>query len=332
MAKEELLELVHDFGERLDGEMAHYDLIHSHYWLSGMVGRRLKARHAIPMVHTMHTMARVKNNTLSEHQTSEPNDREHGEAAIVADADVLTANTPDEAAELQQHYGATTDQIRIVPPGVDLHTFHPCDQPQNRAQLGVDQEKQIILFVGRIQPLKAPDVLIRAVAELAERDPGRRDRLRLIIIGSPSGPDSEWSATLTPLAARPRRRRPGHLPAPLPPRRPVPLVLRGRRGRRAVLQRVLRPGGPGGAGLRPTGRGHRRGRAAAHRTRPGHRAAGSRPGRPRPGRPPSARCWTTRPSGVRMGARAAAHASSFSWDNTAAATLAAYGVALDQSD
>ena len=134
----------------------HYDLIHSHYWLSGMVGRQLKARHGIPLVHTMHTMARVKNATLSEHQTSEPNDREHGEAAIVADADVLTANTTDEAAELQQHYGATTDQIRIVPPGVDLHTFHPCDQPQSRAQLGVDQEKQIILFVGRIQPLKAP--------------------------------------------------------------------------------------------------------------------------------------------------------------------------------
>ena len=301
--------------------MAHYDLIHSHYWLSGMVGRRLKARHGIPMVHTMHTMARVKNSTLSEHQTSEPNDREHGEAAIVADADVLTANTPDEAAELQQHYGATTDQIRIVPPGVDLHTFHPCDQPQNRAQLGVDQEKQIILFVGRIQPLKAPDVLIRAVAELAERDPGRRDRLRLIIIGSPSGPDSEWSATLTPLARDLGVGDLVDLPAPLPPPRPVPLVLRRRRGRGAVLQRVLRSGRPGGAGLRPAGRGHRRGRAAAHRTRPGDRAAGARARTSRRGPPPSARCWTTSPSDIRMGAHAAAHASSFSWDNTAAATL-----------
>ena len=148
----------------------------------------------------MHTMAKVKNAALSGDQTSEPDDREQGEAAIVADADVLTANTTDEAAELQQHYGATADQIRIVPPGVDLHTFHPCDQPKNRAQLGVDQDAQVILFVGRIQPLKAPDVLIRAVAELARRDPGRRSRLQLIIIGSPSGPDAEWSATLTPLA------------------------------------------------------------------------------------------------------------------------------------
>ena len=200
VAKEDLLKLVHGFGECLDASIERYDLIHSHYWLSGMVARRLRAGHGIPMVHTMHTMARVKNSSLSEHQTSEPNDRERGEAAIVAEADVLTANTPDEAVELERHYGATTDQIRIVPPGVDLHTFHPCDQVRSRDQFGVDQDKQIILFVGRIQPLKAPDVLIRAVAELAKKDPTRRDRLRLIIIGSPSGPDSEWSETLTPLA------------------------------------------------------------------------------------------------------------------------------------
>ena len=75
----------------------------------------------------------------------------------------------------------------IVPPGVDLRTFHPCNQPKSRAQFGVPQDIQVILFVGRIQPLKAPDVLIKAVAELARRDPGRRDRLQLIIVGGPGG-------------------------------------------------------------------------------------------------------------------------------------------------
>ena len=89
----------------------------------------------------------------------------------MAAADALTANTSDEAAELQRHYGARSEQIVIVPPGVDLHTFHPCDQPKSRAQFGVAQDAQVILFVGRIQPLKAPDTLIRAVAELARRDP-----------------------------------------------------------------------------------------------------------------------------------------------------------------
>ena len=86
-----------------------------------------------------------------------------------------------------------------MPPGVDLHTFHPCDQPKSRAQFGVAQDAQVILFVGRIQPLKAPDVLIKAVAELVQRDPERRDRLRLIIIGSPSGPDAAWSQDTRPV-------------------------------------------------------------------------------------------------------------------------------------
>ena len=89
----------------------------------------------------------------------------------------------------------------VVPPGVDLHTFHPCDQPKSRAQLGVAQDAQMILFVGRIQPLKAPDVLIEAVARMVSIRPSWRDRLRLIIIGSPSGTEAAWSATLPGLAA-----------------------------------------------------------------------------------------------------------------------------------
>jgi len=177
-----------------------YDVVHSHYWLSGLIGLDLQSCFGIPLVHTMHTMARVKNASLGDGQSGEPGVRERGELRIVEHANVLTANTSDEATELQAHYGAPADRIMIVPPGVDLHTFHPCDQPKSRAQVGVRQDAQVILFVGRIQQLKAPDVLIRAVAELARRDPGRRDRLELIIIGSPSGPESEWSRTLPPLA------------------------------------------------------------------------------------------------------------------------------------
>jgi D-inositol-3-phosphate glycosyltransferase len=161
---------------------------------------QLKARHGIPLVHTMHTMARVKNSSLGEDQLVEPHVREHGESAIVRAADVLTASTTDEAAELQDQYCAKAGQIMIVPPGVDLRIFHPCDQPKSRAQFGVPQDIQVILFVGRIQPLKAPDVLIKAVAELARRDAGRHERLQLIIIGGPSGTNAEWSQTLGTLA------------------------------------------------------------------------------------------------------------------------------------
>jgi D-inositol-3-phosphate glycosyltransferase len=200
VAKEDLPELVPEFAAQLDSRMDGYQVVHSHYWLSGMVGRELAHRHGVPLVHTMHTMARVKNQTPGTHQVTEPDVRERGEAQIVADAAVLTANTSDEAAELQHHYRARSEQLVVVPPGVDLHTFHPCDQPKSRAQLGVTQDAQVILFVGRIQPLKAPDVLIEAVARLVATRPSRRDQLRLIIIGSPSGPEARWSATLPALA------------------------------------------------------------------------------------------------------------------------------------
>ena len=161
----------------------------------------------------MHTMARVKNAAPSPTQRLEPDLRARGEAEVVAGAEALTANTADEAADLVRHYHARADQVVIVPPGVDLHTFHPCDQPKSRAQLGVAQDAQVVLFVGRIQPLKAPDVLIRAVAELVRREPERRRTLRLMVVGSPSGPDLDWSAGLLPLARRPGRRGPGGVPA-----------------------------------------------------------------------------------------------------------------------
>ena len=329
VAKEALLDLVPVFSERLDSQMSSYDLIHSHYWLSGMVGRRLKAAHDIPLVHTMHTMAKVKNATLSHAQTEEPDNREQGEAAIVADADVLTANSPDEAAELEQHYGATAEQIRIVPPGVDLHTFHPCDQPKNRAQLGVDQDARVILFVGRIQPLKAPDVLIRAVAEMVRRDPSRRSRLQLIIIGSPSGPDAEWSATLTPLA---RDLGVGEL-MQLRPHSPRAELFRwycaadvvGVPSYNESFGLVALEAQACGRPVVATAVGGLRHAVSDQIT--GLLVAGQHPA-----------AWADGLGSVldddlerlRMGARAAAHASGFSWDNTAAATLAAYALALDR--
>ena len=188
-------DLVPEFAARLDAVIEGYDLIHTPL-LAVRPGRwpSSSERHGVPLVHTMHTMARVKNASPGRR----PADRarrtrarrgRHRREAARADRQHHATRRPSSSTI----YGAQPDQITIVPPGVDLHTFHPCDQPKSRAQLGVPQDAQVILFVGRIQPLKAPDVLIRAVAELARREPARRDRLRLIIIGSPSGPDSGWS-------------------------------------------------------------------------------------------------------------------------------------------
>ena len=260
------------------------------------------------MVHTMHTMARVKNELRGDGHATEPDVRERGEAEIVAAADILTANTSDEAAELRRHYGARPEQIAVVPPGVDLHTFHPCDQPKSRAQLGVAQDAEVILFVGRIQPLKAPDVLIKATALLVAAH-ARTPAASAADHHRQSQRAGGGVGEVPPRVGRgPRDRRRGGVPAALPPGRAVPLVLRLRRRRGAVPQRVVRPGRPGGPGLRPSGGGHRRRRPAPRRRRRCHRSAGarSRPGRVghrarldpgRPGRVPVARRDRSGPCG-----------------------------------
>jgi D-inositol-3-phosphate glycosyltransferase len=155
LVKEQLPQVVGAFAQALSSHAQDYDLLHSHYWLSGLAALQVARTHGLPVVHTMHTMARVKNALRGDRHVLEPDVRERGEADIVAGVDMLTANTSHEVEELETYYGARPDQTVIVPPGVDLHTFHPCDRPKSRAQLGVDEDAQVVLFVGRIQPLKA---------------------------------------------------------------------------------------------------------------------------------------------------------------------------------
>jgi D-inositol-3-phosphate glycosyltransferase len=165
----------------------HYDVVHSHYWLSGQVGWLAADRWRVALVHTMHTMARVKNRHLAEGDTPEPPGREIGEAQVVEAAQRLVANTADEAQDLIELYGADPDRVSIVPPGVDLSTFTPGDRAQARAAVGVAPDEELLLFVGRIQPLKAPDVLLRAAERLLRADPVRRRTLRVAVVGGPSG-------------------------------------------------------------------------------------------------------------------------------------------------
>jgi D-inositol-3-phosphate glycosyltransferase len=165
----------------------HYDLVHSHYWLSGQVGWLAADRWRVALVHTMHTMARVKNLHLAEGDPPEPRGREIGEVQVVDAADRLIANTDDEARELIELYAAPPAKVSVVPPGVDLSTFTPGDRSEARRSLGLPVEGELLLFVGRIQPLKAPDVLLRVAGELLQRDPGRRRRLTVAVLGGPSG-------------------------------------------------------------------------------------------------------------------------------------------------
>lgn len=181
-------------------DLGHYDAVHSHYWLSGQVGALARDRWGVPLVHTMHTMAKVKNGLLAEGDLPEPQARVIGEEQVVAAADMLIANTVDEAKDLINFYDADPARVEVVHPGVDLDAFRPTSMAAARARLGLRQDAEVLAFVGRIQPLKAPDVLLRAAAELVRRDPGLRHRLVVAVIGGPSGTGLEHPDALVELA------------------------------------------------------------------------------------------------------------------------------------
>ncbi|MGI5125961.1 D-inositol-3-phosphate glycosyltransferase [Pseudonocardia sp. CA-107938] len=180
----------------------YFDLIHSHYWLSGQVGWLARDRWGVPLVHTAHTLARVKNAALADGDEPEPMVRVIGEDQVVAEADRLITNTAEETRELVELYGADPRRTVTVPPGVDLDRFTPGDRSAARAALGLPVDAVVLTFVGRIQPLKAPDVLLRAAAELLVRDPGLRARLVVLVVGGPSGSGLAEPKSLQELAHR----------------------------------------------------------------------------------------------------------------------------------
>ena len=169
-----------------------YDVIHSHYWISGKVAMPAAKEFGIPLVHTMHTMARVKNMNLAEGEIPEPMIRVQGETQVVAAADALIANTDAEAASLVSLYDACPDNVHVVTPGVDLYTFTPgLGRSASRTVIDMPQEGLVVSFVGRIQPHKGPEVLIRATSELVKHSPLLRSKLIVNIIGGASGANTE---------------------------------------------------------------------------------------------------------------------------------------------
>jgi D-inositol-3-phosphate glycosyltransferase len=178
-----------------------FDLIHSHYWLSGQVGLTVARRWGVPLVHTAHTLAKVKNRSLAAGDHPEPAVRVHGEQQVVAAASRLVASTTDESRHLVDLYGADPAAVDVVAPGVDLAVFQPGDIAASRRHLGLPADRELLLFVGRIQPLKAPEVLLLATAELLRRDPTLRDRLTVAVLGGPSGSGLERPDSLVKLAA-----------------------------------------------------------------------------------------------------------------------------------
>ncbi|MFN2490244.1 MAG: glycosyltransferase [Actinomycetota bacterium] len=187
LSKDELSRHVDDFamGVRAfaTAQRVRYDVVHSHYWQSGLAGRALSRAWGTPFVHSQHTLARVKNRYLAPGDTPEPQTRIDGEDAVTSAADVMIASTDDEWQQLACLYDVAHDRLKTIHPGVDHCVFRPGDRAADRAGLGLSDEA-MMLYVGRIQPLKGLELAIRAAGQLVPR----LDRPLLFhVVGGESG-------------------------------------------------------------------------------------------------------------------------------------------------
>ncbi len=184
LPKEALPDIVDEFTDRVLEDLAAHggaDVVHANYWLSGLVAHRIKHELDIPFVSTFHTLARVK----AEGGDPEPGWRDRAEAELINCADAICVSCVEEEQQFRRLYGDPQGQIEIVAPGVEHAFFAPGDQTGARAALDIAGDVPVILFVGRIQPLKGPDVAIRALHAL------RRPDALLLIVGGASGSDGD---------------------------------------------------------------------------------------------------------------------------------------------
>ena len=186
-AKEDLFDYIPEFLSELYSfqktEGTTYDLVHSHYWLSGRVGMTLSRTWNVPHVATFHTLAQTK--LRARVGEREPARRSEVESLVMRDADAIIVSTEEEKQDAVRLYDAHPQKIKVIPAGVNLDTFKPVNQSIARQRVGI-HEKQVILYVGRIEPLKGIDVLLEAAALL-----DGSDEIRVLIVGGSPGNDAE---------------------------------------------------------------------------------------------------------------------------------------------
>jgi len=174
-----------------------YDIIHSHYWLSGMVAEKLKAFWGdVPIVHMFHTLGHMKNRVALDPGERAPQERLDGESHVISVADRIIAATPAEQAQLNWLYGADMNKVCIIPPGVDLNRFHPIEKSEAQRRVGIPCGDKNIMFAGRIEPLKGVDTLIKAMALIKQRYPDVMENTCVAIIGGDpwaDTPDAEMA-------------------------------------------------------------------------------------------------------------------------------------------
>ncbi len=195
LTKKELPAVIPEFVQGIknfaDQKKTRYDLIHSHYWMSGLAAIELKKSWQIPILQMFHTLSRLKaqKNFLS---PDEDESRPVGEQIVMDNVDHIIAATDDEKNKMVQLYQIGTEKISIIPPGVDTSHFYPIPPDEAKAFVGVPPEEKMLLFVGRIEPLKGIDKIIHAIANLQKADVLSNCPHYLIIIGGdPEAPAAE---------------------------------------------------------------------------------------------------------------------------------------------
>ncbi len=173
LPKKQLAEFIPQFAQGIQAFAAekeiHYDLIHSHYWMSGVAARMLATSWDVPIVEMFHTLGLMKNRIARNPDEMEGDYRINGEIDVIQSADRIIAATPAEQSQLEFLYQAPTSKITIIPPGVDTGHFYPIPPDEAKSAVGMPANDRILLFVGRIEPLKGVDTLIRSIAILRDR-------------------------------------------------------------------------------------------------------------------------------------------------------------------
>ena len=160
-----------------------YDAVHSHYWLSGWAARRVSRRWDAPLVHTFHTIGLVKNETLAPGDVPEPQARLSAESRLALEVDRIVVSACDEARLVHRRFGVSGSRIDVVRPGVDPAVFHPARTRGEADTVAPDDEAPLLLFVGRLQPLKAPEIAVATLARVRQEFTDAR----LVVVGGPSG-------------------------------------------------------------------------------------------------------------------------------------------------
>jgi D-inositol-3-phosphate glycosyltransferase len=177
-----------------------YDLIHSHYWLSGLAAESLRADWGIPFVHMFHTLGEMKNRVARSPEEKEGSYRVDGERLVLASANRIIAATLAEQAQLEWLYKADVQKITIIPPGVDTGHFYPIPADEAKSFIGLPLNERMILFVGRIEPLKGVETIIRAMSSLGLKDVSYRHPVHLAIIGGdPNASPEQMNAEMVRL-------------------------------------------------------------------------------------------------------------------------------------